>query len=415
MVLKRGREAAARAVFEKWELDFAIVGEITDTGRVVLTAGGEVVADMPIAPLVEQAPQYDRPWTPPAAVAPLDAIEAPESLTASLERLVASPDLCSKRWVWEQYDHMVMADTVQRPGGDAAVVRVHGSNKALALTIDCTPRYCAADPRRGGAQAVAEAWRNLTATGARPLAITDCLNFGNPERADVMGQFVGCVEGMAEACRALEFPVVSGNVSFYNETSSHAIQPTPAVGAVGLIDDLDRMATPALKAEGETLIVIGETRGHLGASLYARDIVGREAGAPPPVDLEAEHRNGDFLRGLIETGRVSACHDIADGGLLVAVAEMALAGGVGATLEVPDDAPSRPAWAFGEDQARYVVSADAARVDEILRLAKTAGVPATVIGRTGGAALTVSGDNPISLKALRDAHEAWMPAYMAAR
>jgi phosphoribosylformylglycinamidine synthase len=261
---------------------------------------------------------------------------------------------------------------------------------------------------------VAEAWRNLTAAGARPLAVTDCLNFGNPERADVMGQFVGCIEGLGAACRALDFPVVSGNVSFYNETNGQEVQPTPGIGAVGLIADLDRMATPAFKTESETLIVIGETRGHLGASLYARDIAGRGAGAPPPVDFDAERRNGDFVRGLIETGRVSACHDVSDGGLLVAVAEMALAGGVGATLEVPDDVPSRHAWAFGEDQGRYVVSVAAAVAAEIFTLAAAAGVPAAAIGHTGGTALTVSGGHPISLEELREAHEAWMPAYMAA-
>ncbi len=401
MVLERGREDEARRVFEKWELDFAVIGAITGTWRMVLSEGGAVVADLPIAPLVDQAPRYERPWTPPPPPADLAALPPPESLTACLRRLMASPDLCSKRWVWEQYDHMVMADTVQRPGGDAAVVRVHGTNKGLALTTDCTPRYCAADPRTGGAQAVAEAWRNLTAAGARPLAVTDCLNFGSPENADVMGQFVGCVEGLAAACEALDFPVVSGNVSFYNETNGRAILPTPTVGAVGLIADLDRMATPALKAAGETLIVIGETRGHLGASLYAREIAGSGAGAPPPVDLEAERRNGDFVRGLIEAGRVSACHDVADGGLFVAIAEMALAGGVGATLDPPPGDTPAHAWLFGEDQGRYVVAAPPAEAAAILA---EAGVPARAVGRTGGSALTVPGDEPISLSELREAH-----------
>ncbi len=416
IVLRSGHEEQARAVFEKWELDFAVVGAITDTGRVVVKFEGEVVIDLPAAPLTEEAPEYERPWTPtprPAALAPAE-VAPPESLTACLARLMASADLCSKRWVWEQYDHMVMADTVQRPGGDAAVVRVHGSNKGLALTTDCTPRYCAADPRTGGAQAAAEAWRNLTAVGARPLAVTDCLNFGSPEHADVMGQFVGCVEGLARACRALDFPVVSGNVSFYNETNGRAVQPTPAIGGVGLIADLDRMATPALRHADETLIVVGETLGHLGASLYAREIAGSEAGAPPPVDLAAERRNGDFVRGLIEAGRVSACHDVSDGGLLVAVAEMALAGGVGATLAAPAGDPPPHAWAFGEDQARYVVAVSADEAEAVLADADAAGVPAAAVGRSGGASLTVSGDHPISLVDLREAHGAWMPAYMAA-
>jgi len=416
MVLRRGSEETARRVFEKWELDFAIIGKITDSGHMVIKWRGEPAADLPVAPLVDQAPNYARPYTAPAAPAPLAAAEtpAPESLGAALVRLLGCPDLASKRWIWEQYDHMVMADTVARPGGDAAVVRVHGTDQGLALTTDCTPRYCAAAPATGGAQAVAEAWRNLTAVGARPLAITDCLNFGNPERADVMGQFVGCIEGMAEACRALDFPVVSGNVSFYNETNGRAIQPVPAIGGVGLIADLDRMARPALRTEGEVLVALGETRGHLGASMYLREIAGSEAGAPPPVDLAAERRNGDFVRALIAAGRVAVCHDVADGGLLVAIAEMALAGGIGATLEAPPaDGPAPHAWAFGEDQARYVIALPEAELDSVLREAEAAGVPAAVVGRAGGLALTVSGEDPISLARLRAAHEDWLPAYMA--
>ncbi len=414
MVLRQGSEEAARRVFEKWELDFAIIGKITDTGHMVIKWRDAVVAELPVAPLVAQAPNYARPYEVPPAPAPLaaDSVPAPESLGAALVRLLGVPDLCSKRWIWEQYDHMVMADTVLRPGGDAAVVRIHGAERGLALTTDSTPRYCAAAPAVGGAQAVAEAWRNLTAVGARPLAITDCLNFGNPERADVMGQFVGCIEGMAEACRALDFPVVSGNVSFYNETNGRAIQPVPAVGGVGLVADLDRLARPAFRNAGDAVVVIGETRGHLGASLYLREIAGSEAGAPPPVDLAAERRNGDFVRALIESGRVAVCHDVSDGGLLVAIAEMALAGGIGATLDAPAHGLAPHAWAFGEDQARYVIALPEDEAEAVLREAEAAGVPAAPIGRTGGDALTVSGEHPISLASLQAAHESWLPAYM---
>ena len=416
MVIAKGQEHVARAIFEKWEVDFAVVGELTNTGRMVLTVEGAVVADIPVRPLVEASPEYDRPWTPSPPPPPLNGtvLEPPDDLGACLGRLLASPDLCAKRWVWEQYDHMVMADTVQRPGGDAAVVRIHGSGRGLAMTTDCTPRYCAADPRSGGAQAVAEAFRNLTAAGARPLAVTDCLNFGSPENEQVMGQFVGCIRGIAEACEALEMPVVSGNVSFYNETSGSAVQPTPAIGAVGLIDDLDRMAAPALGAAGDRLILIGETAGHLGASLYAREIAGSEAGAPPAVDLEAERRNGDFLRGLIAAGRVTVCHDVSDGGLFVAIAEMALAGDIGATLEAAPGDLAAHAWLFGEDQARYVIAVAPAAAGAILAEAEAAGVPARIIGETGGSALTAFGGNPISLAELRNAHEGWLPAYMAA-
>ena len=415
MVIERGREDVARRVFDKWGLDSAVIGVLTESGRLVLREAGSVVADVPVDALVDAAPRYDRPWTESPPPPPLDGDLSPaDGLGASLLRLLGCPDLCAKRWVWEQYDHMVMADTVQRPGGDAAVVRVHGTNKGIAMTTDCTPRYCAADPRCGGAQAVAEAWRNLNATGAKPLAVTDCLNFGSPENSHVMGQFVGCVEGIGEACRALDFPVVSGNVSFYNETNGSPIQPTPAIGAVGLIADLDFMARLALGCAGDSLILIGETVGHLGASLYAREIAGVEAGAPPPVDLEAERRNGDFTRRLIEAGRVRICHDISDGGLAVAVAEMALAGTMGAALAAPPEGQSRHGWLFGEDQGRYVIAVPAALAGDILNEAQSAGISAIIIGETGGDALTLAGDDPISLAALRDAHEGWLPAYMAA-
>jgi phosphoribosylformylglycinamidine synthase len=415
MVIRKGREDVARAVFDKWGLDSAIIGTLTESGHLVLREGGEVVADVPVDALVDAAPRYDRPWTESPPPPPLtDDLSPPDGLGEALVRLMGCPDLCAKRWVWEQYDHMVMADTVQRPGGDAAVVRVHGTNKGLAMTTDCTPRYCAAAPRIGGAQAVAEAWRNLTATGATPLAVTDCLNFGSPENPHVMGQFVGCVEGIGEACRALDFPVVSGNVSFYNETSGSPIQPTPAIGGVGLIADLDRMASLALAGAGESLILIGDSHGHLGASLYAREIAGSEAGAPPPVDLAAERRNGDFLRALIEAGRVRVCHDVSDGGLAVALAEMALAGDRGASLVAPPEGLSDLGWLFGEDQARYVIAVPAAEAEAIMKEAKAAGVSAMIIGETGGDALTLAGSEPISLAALRDAHEGWLPAYMAA-
>ncbi len=417
MVIEPGSEARARAVFEKWGLDFAVCGRITDTGSLVIRHGGGVVGDIPVAPLVEAAPDYERPWQPAPLRDPVrpEDVPAPASLSGALVRLMASPDLASKRWIWEQYDYLVMGDSVQRPGGDAAVVRIQGTEKGLALTIDCTPRYCAADPRRGGAQAVAEAWRNLTAAGARPLAVTDCLNFGSPERAEVMGQFVGCIEGMAEACRSLDFPVVSGNVSFYNETQGRAVQPTPAIGGVGLIDDLGTMATPALQASGEALILVGETAGHLGASLYLREIAGAEEGAPPPVDLAAERRNGDFVRGQIGAGRVSACHDCADGGLGVAVAEMALAGGVGARLDLAaaDGVPAH-AWLFGEDQGRYVLAAATEAAQAVLDEAARAGVPARIVGRTDGLELTLESGDTISLAELGEAHERWLPNYMAA-
>ncbi|MFQ5764360.1 MAG: phosphoribosylformylglycinamidine synthase subunit PurL [Rhodospirillales bacterium] len=421
MVLNPGAEETARRVFEKWALDFAVIGKLTETGHMVVRHRGEVVVDVPIDPLAKASPQYDRPWTPAPEPKALDArdVPSPNDPMAALGKLLGSPDLSAKRWIWEQYDHMVMADTVGRPGGDAAVVRIHGTDKALALTTDCTPRYCVADPKEGGRQAVAEAWRNLTAVGARPLAVTDCLNFGNPEKPDIMGQFVGCIEGMAEACETLAFPVVSGNVSFYNETDGHAVLPTPAIGGVGVIDDPARAASVAFKADGEAIVLIGETRGHLGRSLYLREVEGLNDGPPPPVDLDAEKRTGDLVRGLIGNGLVTACHDVSDGGLLVAVAEMALAGktggGIGAELRPPGDGDRRPplhAWLFGEDQGRYLVTAP--DEDAVLAAAEKAGVPAAVIGVTGGDALRLAGGGTAGLAALREAHEGWLPGYMAA-
>jgi phosphoribosylformylglycinamidine synthase len=416
MVLKPEREEAARAIFEKWELDFAVIGQVTDSGHLVLRADGAVAADIPVAPLVAAAPEYERPWTetPKRPVVAATDVPAPDDIGAALLALVAAPDLCGKAWIWEQYDHMVMADTVQRPGGDAAVVRAHGTGRALAMTSDCTPRYCLADPVEGGRQAVAEAWRNLTAVGARPLAITDNLNFGNPERPEIMGQFAGCVQGMGEACRALDFPVVSGNVSLYNETNGQAILPTPVVGAVGVLDDAGAAIGIGIGEAGESLVLIGETAGWLGASLYLRVVAGRgEAVAPPPVDLAAERRNGDFVRGAIGDGRITACHDLSDGGLLVAVAEMALAGGIGAAINAPADlAIPLHAWLFGEDQGRYLVATgDPAG---LLEAAGAANVPATATGKTGGDSLTVDSGKPISLADLRDAHEGWLPRYMGA-
>ncbi len=414
MVIKPEAEARARAIFEKWELDFAVVGRITDTGRLIVRKDGEVQADLPVKPLSDEAPIYDRPWNEAAKrpnLAPGDVV-APNDLGDALLTLIASPDLASKRWIWEQYDHLVRGHTMQRPGGDAAVVRIPDSDRGLAVTSDCTPRYCRADPFEGGKQAVAEAWRNLTATGAQPLAVTDCLNFGNPERPDVMGEFVGCVKGLGEACRALDFPVISGNVSLYNETNGKAVQPTPNIGGVGLIDDLDRMARIGFAGADETVVLIGETTGHLGSSLYLREIAGSEDGAPPPVDLAAERRNGDFVRQAIRDGRVTACHDLSDGGLLVGLADMALASGIGCAVEpAPDGVPAH-AWLFGEDQARYVVTAADGGTD-LLADAQKAGVPARIVAQTTGDSLTGIGDRPISLVALRDAHEGWLPGYMA--
>ncbi|MGK7865497.1 phosphoribosylformylglycinamidine synthase subunit PurL [Falsiroseomonas sp. E2-1-a4] len=412
MILKPGREAEAQAIFHKWELDFAVIGHLTDTGRIVIRHKGEIEADIPLAPLESEAPLYQRPTTetPKQKVLEAAAIADPMGPLPALEKLVGSLDLCSRRWIWDQYDSTVGGQTVKRPGGaDAAVVKLEGLNRALAMTTDCTPRYCQADPEAGGAQAVAEAWRNLTAVGALPLAITDNMNFGNPEKPEIMGQFAAAVRGMAAACLALDFPVVSGNVSLYNETQGRGILPTPAIGGVGVLEDARQAIGLALKP-GLDLVLVGATEGWLGQSLWLREVAGREEGAPPPVDLAAERRNGDFVRARILAGEVASCHDLADGGLLVAVAEMAMGGGTGVTLAAPPVGTAAHGWWFGEDQARYLVAVQdgAPMVDA----AQAAGVPAMKIGRSGGGDLVLADGSSISVARLAAVHEATLPALM---
>ncbi len=415
MVLKPEKEPEAEAIFRKWGLDFAIVGETTPTKRFIVRHRGEQMADLPIKELGDEAPVYNRPYQRPAGLPEIKAkeITPPMSTADALEALIGSPDLCSKRWVWEQYDHVILGNTMQRPGGDAAVVRVQDGPKGLALTTDVTPRYCEADPFEGGKQAVAEAWRNITAVGATPLAVTDNLNFGNPERPEIMGQFVGCIQGIAEACKALDFPVVSGNVSLYNETNGRAILPTPTIGGVGLIDDIAQQASIAFKAADEMILLLGDSRDWLGQSLWLREICGREEGAPPPVDLAMERRNGDFVRALIRDNRVTAVHDVSDGGLLIAIAEMALAGGIGARLYGAPAFLTEHGFWFGEDQARYVVTVKASDADDLAARAKAAGVPVRRIGLTHGDALTLPGERTILLKTLAMRFESWLPTYMA--
>src|SRR5688500_6637414 len=412
MVLKPGREGEAEAIFRKWELDFAVIGEVTDTGHMILEWNGGTVADIPLGPLAHDAPLYDRPhlsqaehkaW---AQVKPLGPVPESADLAADLLELMACPDLASRRWIWEQYDSQVGADTLQKPGGDAAVVRVRGTRKALAMTTDCTPRYCYADPVEGGKQAIAEAYRNLSAVGTTPLAVTNCLNFGSPQRPAIMAQIVGCLDGMGQACRALDFPVVSGNVSLYNESKAtgggSAILPTPAIGGVGLIDDYTRMATLGLKAEGSCRAVIGPSYPERGQSLWLRETHGREDGPPPRVNLADEKLNGAIVRRLIAEGKVTAVHDISDGGLLVAAAEMALASGIGVDLDAMDTA-----FAFNETQARYLVTYPA---DAPLDRSE---VPFERIGTTGGNALRVNGAT-ISLIDLRATNEKFFRDWMEA-
>ena len=433
MVLKPGKEAFAEAIFRKWELDFAVIGHVTETGRMVLEHHGEIVCDIPLAPLADNAPLYDRPaltrdaykaW---AQVKPLDEASIPEStdIAADLLKLMASPDIASRRWIWEQYDHKVGGDTVMPPGGDAALVRVHGTDKALAITTDCNPRYCYADPYEGGKQAIAEAYRNISATGATPLAVTNCLNFANPQRPEIMAQITGCLEGMADACRALDFPIVSGNVSLYNESKAtgggSAILPTPAIGGVGLIQDWRKAVGVGFRNAGDRVFLIGHPKPSLGQSLWLREIAGLEAGAPPHVDLNLEREAAEVVRSLIDKGLVNAVHDVSDGGLLVAVAEMALAGNIGLTFGDYLNPTAR--MLFGEMQAMYVVTiakdGGQEAYNAFLQASAVDGVPALWLGDVGGDALSFEDENgdaltSISLAALRTAHEGFFPKLMGA-
>jgi phosphoribosylformylglycinamidine synthase len=384
MVLRPEKEDVARAIFAKWDLDFAVVGETIPEDRFVIVHGNETKADLPLSKLSSEAPEYDRPWVeappPPALpdtlpdIAPLDGLRA----------LIASPNHAHKAWVWEQYDHMVLADTLRAPGAGAGIVRVHGTGKALAFTSDVTPRYVAANPVEGGKQAVAEAFRNLCAVGARPLAATDNLNFGNPEKPEIMGQLVGAIRGIAEACTALDMPIVSGNVSLYNETDGRGILPTPTIGAVGLIEALDDIIAGQPR-DGSLAIVIGETRGHLGQSALLAEAAAIEAGDAPPVDLGAERRHGEFLRA--NRALIEAATDLSDGGLALAAFEMAEAAGLGVTLDAAD-----MATLFGEDQARYLVACTFDQAEALMVAGARAGVPVAMAGRFGGDRVALGGD-----------------------
>ena len=426
MVLKPGKEQIAIDIFNKWDLDVAEIGVTTDTGHLVLRHKGKTVCDIPIAPLGDDAPNLDRPYSAPKNLDILHNDTVNDPLTrgttyeAVVTAMITSPDIASKRWIWEQYDRSVMGDTVDSSssGGDAAIVRIHGTNKAVAMTTDCTPRYVAADAFEGGKQAVAETWRNLSCTGAEPIAITDCLNFGNPEREDVMGQFVRAIEGINAACRALKYPVVSGNVSLYNETNGQAIPPTPCIGGVGLIKDLNRFNTLKGAKAGDHLVLLGETQGWIGSSLYAHLILGHDRPdapvyAPPPVDLAAEKAVGEYVRRLVRDRRVQAAHDLSDGGLAICAVEMAFACGLGLRLKHAGEVPLF-AWLFGEDQGRYLLAVDNNSLNPIIATARTLNIPAQNIGVVGGDRIIASGAFDLCLQDTHMQYENWLPAYMDA-
>jgi phosphoribosylformylglycinamidine synthase len=410
MVLKPGKEELARKIFEKWDLDFAVIGKTTNDKRLRLFMYGKCWCDIPVPPLVDESPVYDRPQAKLLKLSPVnnDDYKMPEEGPLyTLVKLMGSPDMASKRWIYEQYDHLVMGETVKSPGqSDAAIIKIEDSDRALAITSDCTPRYCKADPFEGGKQAVAESYRNISASGAKPLAVTNNLNFGNPERPEIMAQFVGCIEGLASGCEALDYPVISGNVSLYNETNGSAILPTPVIGGVGLIEDWSKALPIAFQGEDKDIILIGDSVGHLGQSLYLREIHNAEMGLPPLVDLALERKHGEFIRSLNDAGLISACHDVSDGGILCALADMALASDIGFELNVDGDAGF---W-FGEDQARYLVLSE--NTSLLMEKADALNISASILGKTKKLDLKLAGHKAISIDVLREAFESWLPEYM---
>ena len=384
IVLKEGKEKEAEKIFKKWDLDFSVIGKMTDSKNLVLHFKDEIVCDIPITSLADEAPKYNREWesTPLPQAIDMDQKLKDLDIKTCLKQLLSHENQANKTWVWEQYDHMVMGDTIQKPGGDAAVVRVHGTNKALAASVDCTPRYCLAHPFTGGMQAVCETYRNLSAVGAEPRAITNCLNFGNPEKKEIMGQFVDVIKGIKEACTNLDYPVISGNVSLYNETNGVGIKPTPTIGGVGLIQDVNNTMTYGLKSSDNLLIVVGETKGHIHQSALCHDILYLKKGPPPTMNLEEEKKNSFFIRGLIEKKLAQSVHDVSDGGIALAIAEMCMAGKIGAKISTNLTGPERVKYLFGEDQARYVIEIKQEHLNNLVQIAKEQEISMTQLGST---------------------------------
>ncbi len=414
IVLKPNAQKQAFEIFEKWGLDVAKIGMTTSTGRLILKHRNEIVCDIPLDPLSEYAPQYNRPYLP---IQPLEVktVQPKESLKEALFALLSSPDLSSKRWIWEQYDRHVMTNTIDssQTGGNAAIVRLNpNSYKAIAISCDVTPRYCLGNSYEGGKQAVAETWRNLTSVGATPIAITNCLNFGNPEKPEIMSQFVHAIEGMAEACKQLDFPVVSGNVSLYNETNGQSIPPTPAIGGIGLLKDYRLRAHPCNAQEGDYICVIGHSQNWLSASYYARYLHKQDKGAPPPVDLESEKKNGVFIRSLIQTSHLNTVHDISDGGVLIALVEMSLASDKGFELYKKEKYLNHE-YLFGESQGRYMIAIKPTLLKKITKIIEENSIHHQILGRFKGENVTGLTKEPISLKEIKNAHNGWLDSYMS--
>jgi len=413
MVLKKGKEKEARKIFEKWGLDFAIIGQLTNSKKLELEFNKKNVCSIPIHSLGDNAPKYKRDfitYSYPKAINHDSDIEKLD-IKDSLIKILSHHNYSNKSWVWEQYDHMVMTDTIQKPGGDSAVVRYHGKNKGIAATVDCVPRYCKAHPKSGAMQAVCETWRNLISVGAQPIAITNCLNFGNPEKKEIMGQFVDSINGMKEACEALNYPVISGNVSLYNETNGIAIYPTPTIGGVGLLKNINNMMTFNFKNTESIIAVIGETSGHLSQSALIYDVIGDKEGPPPQINLKEEKKNGLFVSDLIKGKLVNAVHDISHGGIIVTLAEMCMASNIGAKIKVSGSNSDKIKYLFSEDQARYLIEISKKNLEKIKKTASTKNIKINIIGNTQSEIFEVENDLKISVKELKTKNESWFKNY----
>ena len=413
LILNSEKVESAKKIFIKWGLDFSVIGKTTNTKNLVLNFNGEEVANLPLSSLSDDVPIYDRKWKKniPSIKKNLQIDYKSFKILESLKKILMSPNNADKSWVWEQYDHTVMGDTIQMPGGDSAVIRIHGKNKGIAITVDSTAHYCLANPVDGGKQVVSEAWRNLISVGASPIAITNCLNFGNPEKDKIMGQFVGCIDGISQACTYLDFPVVAGNVSFYNETKDKAISPTPTIGGVGLIKNLNTVMTKNIKEIGSYILVIGKTLGHLNQSEFFREVVGVKDGSPPAVNLFNEKNNGLLVQALISKKLLNSVHDISSGGILIALVEMCISGNIGAKIKIPNNKLMPHEYLFGEDQSRYLIEVNEKNKNEVYKTLEKNSIFYEMLGKTQKDSLVLDKEFNIKLNDLNKLNSSWFRNY----
>ena len=415
IVLENGKEEDAKKIFDKWNLDFAVIGKTTKSKKIELYFDDQQVADIPVNTLVENSPMYDRKWKK-AKLPKKNKIKKQDlknlKIIDVLKKVLSHPNVCSKEWIWQQYDHTVMGDTIQKPGGDSGVVRVHGTEKAVAASVDSSAVYCWAHPLTGGKQVVCESFRNLISVGAKPVAITNCLNFGSPENQENMGEFVECVQGIGEAAEYLKFPVVSGNVSFYNQTKDEGIKPTPSIGGVGLIKDYKKMITMDFKEIDNIVLVIGKTEGHIDQSLFARNILDEKNGPPPEINLFNEKNNGETLLKLIDSGLIKSAHDVSIGGIITAVSKMCIKGNKGINLKKPKFLINEIEYFFAEDQGRYIIEIAKENLKKVTDLLNKNAVHFDELGTINENQLFINDKTKVTIDELRTSNTSWLTNYM---